>query len=483
MYPSAETARTSNFKLQTLNSSVVWLTSAARLLREHDVETSSAHVIEAVRLADTLAALRRTQQPGIEELREAAISVLGLYSEKPLELLDGHLVVGDVLGQVPASLPVPPLKADFEAQVKSCRLERSTAEKRLELDLRKDSDLRKSILLHRVALLSIRWGSPVEAGQNRQGGFHEHWQIKWLPDYEIRLIEAGTWGNTVESAALQLALRRIEEADALPLLSVLLDEVLKAELPAAMPILLHKLQTISALSTDALRLADTVPPLVSALRYGQARRMDLRLVEQQLEQLVPRLCLQLPAACAGVNEDVAAEVMKKMLALNRSFSILQSAEYDAQWQRALRQIHDSDLAAPLLAGLCSRLLFDKNWESADGTGNKMRFRLSAAQLPADAAAWLEGFLHGSGLLLLHHPALWSILDGWVRDLPADFFQQLLPLLRRTFSRFAPPERGKMLDLAKNGGPSERVFPEKNTAEWDVERAKPVLDLVRGWFGV
>ncbi len=90
-------------------------------------------------------------------------------------------------------------------------------------------------------------------------------------------------------------------------------------------------------------------------------------------------------------------------------------------------------------------------------------------------------MHGSGLLLLHYPLLWSILDGWVRDLSTDFFQELLPLLRRTFSRFPPPERGKMLNLAKNGTPSERVFPEKNTADWDVARAEPVLDVVRGWF--
>jgi hypothetical protein len=405
-------------------------------------------------------------------LREAAVSVMGLASEKPLELLDGHLVVGDVLGQVPASLPVPPLKADFEAQVRSCRMERSTAAKKLELDLREPPDLRKSILLHRADLLGIRWGSPLDVDGNRQGRFHEHWQIKWLPDYEIRLIEAGTWGNTVASAALQLALQRIHESDVLPQLSTLLSTVLKAELPDAMPVLLHKLQTISALSSDALRLADAVPPLADALRYGQARSVDLDLVEQLLAQLIPRLCLQLPSACTGVNEDVAADILKKILALNRALGILQSPEHDVQWQQALRSIHDSDMAAPLLAGLCSRLLFDKNLEDSTRTGDTMRFRLSAAQAPADAAAWLEGFLHGSGLLLLHHPMLWSILDGWVRDLSADFFQELLPLLRRTFSRFAPPERGKMLDLAKNGGPQERVFPEKNTADWDVVRAAP-----------
>jgi len=480
--PSA-TARTSNSELQPSNSTAVWLTSAARLLREHDVETSSAHVIEAVRLADTLAVLRHTEQPGLEELREAAISVMGLATEKPLELLEGQLVVGDVLGRVPASLPVPPLKADFEAQARSCRLERSTAEKKLELDLREAAHLRKSILLHRANLLGIGWGRPVDVGTNRQGSFHEHWTIKWLPDYEIRLIEAGTWGNTVESAALQLALQRIAGADVLPPLAALLDVVLKTELPAVLPVLLHKLQTVSALSSDALRLADAVPPLAGALRYGQARRMDLSLVEQTLAQMVPRLCLQLPAACTGLNEDAAEEVMKKMLALSRAFSILQVPDYDALWQRALRSVHGSEAAAPLLAGLCSRLLFDKNWADGDSTGDTMRFRLSAAQAPADSAAWLEGFLHGSGLLLLHHPALWAILDGWVRDLPADFFQELLPLLRRTFSRFAPPERGKMLDLAKNGSPGAGVFTPKNDDAplWDAARAEPVLELLRGWF--
>ncbi|HNG90265.1 MAG TPA: DUF5682 family protein, partial [Saprospiraceae bacterium] len=219
-------------------AATVWLSAAARLLREHDVETSSAHIIEAVRLAHTLAALRGTQQPGIEELRQAAVAVMGLHSDKPLELLDAGLVVGDVLGRVPDALPMPPLKADFEAQAKSCRLERSTAEKLIELDLRKDSDLRKSVLLHRVALIGIGWGTPTGVGGNRQGRFHEHWLLKWLPDYEIRFIEAGTWGNTVEMAAAQLTLQRIGEAEALPALSALLEQLMQADLPAVLVVLL-----------------------------------------------------------------------------------------------------------------------------------------------------------------------------------------------------------------------------------------------------
>src|SRR5204862_5408851 len=44
-----------------------WLTQAARLLRAEDLPVSSAHVIEAVRLADTLATLRDRPLPGLDE--------------------------------------------------------------------------------------------------------------------------------------------------------------------------------------------------------------------------------------------------------------------------------------------------------------------------------------------------------------------------------------------------------------------------------
>ena len=82
-----------------------------------------------------------------------------------------------------------------------------------------------------------------------------------------------------------------------------------------------------------------------------------------------------------------------------------------------------------------RLLFDntrcRRWNGpADGTG------AVAGQRAGQAAAWLEGFLHGSGLLLLHNETLWEILDQWVAA-DGEAFNPLLPLLRRTFAQFLP----------------------------------------------
>jgi hypothetical protein len=465
-----------NPKSQISNPQSLWLTRVARFLRDKDIAVSSAHVIEAVRLAENLAVLRNTALPGIEELREAAVTILCDGAEKPLELIDQQLVIGDVLGAVPTNLPVPPLKADFEKQVKSCRLEKNTQEKTLELDLREAAHLRKSQLLHRLDLLSVAWGKEQAAGSGKHGRFHENWILKWLPDFEIRLIEAGTWGNTVEDAASRRAWRRVRDSENLPELTRLLGVALKADLAAIVPALLQKLQTVSALAKDTLLLADAVLPLAEVLRYGNARQMNLDAVEQLLGQVIPRVCVQLPAACTGVNEDVAADILKKILAVNRALGILQVAEYEEQWEKTLEIISHANGTAPLLAGLTTRLLFDKNTRTSAETGDTMRFRLSRAQAPAEAAQWLEGFLYGSGLLLLHHAELWQTLDGWVRDLEEDAFKELLPLLRRTFSQFSPPERQKMLDLAKNEMPTTN---RKYDNEWDAERAEGVLALVRG----
>ncbi len=464
---------------QLSNPVVHWLTLVARLLREKDVAVSSAHIIEAVRLAEHLAILRHTALPGIEELREASVTVLCDGAEKPLEFIDRQLVIGDVLGTVPASLPVPPLKADFEAQLRSCRLQKNTQETTLELDLRQEAHLRKSLLLHRLDLLGIQWGKVKESVSGKQGSFHEHWQLKWLPDFEIGIIEAGAWGNTVEDAAGRKAQRRLRDLDDLPGLTRLLAILLKADLPAVVPGLLQKLGQVGAVARDTLMLADAVLPLAEVLRYGNARRLNIDAVEQLLWQIVPRVFIQLPGACSGVNEDAAADILKKILSVNRALGILQATDQEEQWQKTLFDISRLQGAAPLLSGLSTRLLFDKNARSAMQTSETMRYQLSHARAPAESAQWLEGFLYGSGLLLLHHTELWQSLDGWLGNLSEDNFTELLPLLRRSFSRFQPPERQKMLELARHG--AHPLQPSTPMAEWDTQRAAGVLELVRGIF--
>lgn len=91
-----------------------WLTKVAGLLRDEDRLVSSAHVIEAVRLAETLAAMRGRPLPGLSETTDAVRAVMCEGSDVPLALVHDRLVVGDVLGEVPRSAPAVPLQRDLD---------------------------------------------------------------------------------------------------------------------------------------------------------------------------------------------------------------------------------------------------------------------------------------------------------------------------------------------------------------------------------
>ena len=101
--------------------------------------------------------------------------------------------------------------------------------------------------------------------------------------------------------------------------------------------------------------------------------------------------------------------------------------------------------------------------------------------PAQAAAWLEGFLHGSGLLLLHNEMLWGILDVWVDGLSDEAFTQLLPLLRRTFSSFPAPERRQIGERVKHGGAARTAIAAET--EVDAARADRVLPVAARLLGL
>lgn len=452
-----------------------WFARAAQQLRREGLEASPSEVIEAVRLAHALAALRGMPLPGIEELREVAVSVLCHGAEAAYELVERHLVVGNVLGQVPLGVPNVPLLADFEAQVRNARLKLSSEEQRLALDLREEPHLRKSRLLHRLHLLGIPWGREEVVQGRKEGRFHEHWRLRWSPDYAVQIIEAGQWGGTVEEATVHRLQWQLSSVNSLPDLVALLDAALRADLPALVPPLLERIEDSSAHHQDVLVLADAVLPLVEVLRYGHARRLNTEALERLLERLVPRVCVQLPGACLDIQHDVATDIVRRILSVQRAVELWRPADYRPLWHEALQRI--STRGAPLLAGLGTRLLFDQGVSATEQVSTVVQLRLSLTQPPLEVAQWLEGFLHGGGLLLLYRAPLWHMLNRWVCALEKDAFEQVLPLLRRTFSQFSEGERQKLFSLAQQKAAVET----SPAAELDPSRLSLIRPLLQKLF--
>jgi hypothetical protein len=470
--------------LWTAPSQIVirWLTHVAQLLRSEDLDASSASVIEAVRLAETLAALRGVPLPGLAELNEATQTVLCFGNDTPMRLIHERLIVGERLGEVPAKTPMIPLQQDLTREQKRLRFAPSATQALIDLDLRKPNELERSLLLHRLALLGVAWGKP-ERGGRKTGTFHEFWRVQWQPEFVVKLIEMGVWGNTVRDAASNNVRHAANEAKDLPALSALLDHTLLADLPDAANHLMLRIQDEAALASDIAHLMNALPALAQILRYGNVRQTDTKMVGHIVAGLVARICVGLPGACGSLNDDAASAMFAQLNLVNEAISLLQIPEHLSDWQQVLEHLSDQENLHGLVAGRCCRILLEAGRYDADEAARRLSLALSTAIDPHQAAAWLEGFLKGSGLLLLLNEVLWQVLDDWVTQLPSETFQTLLPLLRRTFATFPTNERHQMGERVKRGSHQTTTPGLVTTGSFDVERAEAMLPLVAQLLGL
>ncbi|MEV5154485.1 DUF5682 family protein [Streptomyces werraensis] len=434
-----------------------WLTKVAGLLRAEDRTVSPGHVIEAVRLAETLAALRGRPLPGLGEATDAVRAVMCEGSDVPLALVRDRLVVGDVLGEVPDTVPAVPLQRDLERTQRRLRLRPEAAERELDLDLREETGAERSRLLHRLRLLGIDWGRPA-VSRSGTGTFRETWRLRWEPELAVRTAEAGVWGTTVPAAATAKAEADAIAARGLADVTALAEHCLLAALHDALPVVMRVLADRAALDTDVAHLAQALPALVRSLRYGDVRGTDTAALAEVAAGLAERVFVGLPPACAGLDADAAEEMRRHVDAVHGALGLLGDApaardgRLRARWRTVLRTLSARDTVPGVLRGRAVRLLLDEGELAQDEAARLMGLVLSPGTPPADAAAWIEGFVGGSGggLLLVHDERLFGLVDRWLTAVPAEAFTDVLPLLRRTFSAYDPGVRRTLGELVRRG---------------------------------
>ena len=449
-----------------------WLARAAAVLRDEGVPASSAHVIESVRLAEALAALRGRPLAGLEEVTEAARAVLCEGNDVLVALIQRRLVVGERLGAVPAATPMVPLQRDLHDQQRSLRLRPEAAPRDYDLDLRKPNDLARSHLLHRLALLGVRWGTPQHGRTRNIGTFRESWQLTWRPELDLALIEASMWGSTVAAAAAQRARSLAAETAALEDLAALVERSLLADLGDALPDVLAAVRDRAALEGDVSQLMAALPALVRAARYGDVRGTDPGRLGEVAVEMITRVCAGLPAVVTSLDETAERVMRDRLDAVHSATGLLADPGSRARWLDALMRV--TARCPPLISGRLTRLLLDAGRLSTDDVAIRMSRELSAAAPAAAAARWAEGFLAGSGLLLLHDDKLLSLADGWLAGLSADAFAAVLPALRRTFGEFAAPERRAIGDKAARLDGTGRPPAPAGSADDDLDEDRAAL---------
>ncbi len=453
-----------------------WLVKVAALLRGEGLPASSAQVIDALRLSETLADLRE-RTVGLDELNEASIAVLCAGHTEPMDLIHRHLIVSERMGSVPDEVPMVPLQRDLLAQQKKLRLKVSPELMSLDLDLRQPTDLARSQLFYRLNLFDIRWAQPTRGQTRAQGTFHEFWEMAWTPELDIRLIEANVWGNTIESAAIAYTQDATAKAQSLSQITPLLKAATLAVLPELVPEILARLNDIASLSHDISDMMQAVPPLVETLRYGDVRQTDSTLIEPVLESMVMRICIGLFPAARHLDDEAAETLNTQILGVHSALQLVQHDDLLERWYESLAQLMSTDGPHTLLMGTSTRLLFRADRITPADAADALRRAVSVGSTPQEAANWLEGFLTGMENILLRNTQVFDLVDHWIISLSEEQFKTTLPLLRRTFSTYNSPARRNIADRVKHG----EYQPEVETI--DDARAARVLPIMRQILGL
>lgn len=422
-----------------------WLGKVAAALRRAGQVVSTASLIEAQRLAVALAAIRERPQPGFEELREAAIACLCFGEPLVWETVAPGLLLGDDVGQVPDNVPLAPLIEDLQREQRRTRLKPEALDRELAIDLRSESGLERSTLLHRLTVLDVPWGREIDAGRSR-GTFRERWTLCWEPEYAVRLVENLIFGPTIAKAAAGRLAADLNAAGDLKRLCDLTLGALTAQLPEAAHVGVERIERRVAQTSDCGELLTGLPSLGDIVRYGQARRTDAAQLATLFSRILAQGALTLPYAARGLDAEAAGTLRAAVLGADAAARLAEAGEDELEaWQAALSAVVGDAQAAPLVAGAAARLLYEADAIAPDEAATLLGRMLSPGRPVADAAGFFEGFFEGAGERLIYDRGLRGAVDAWLLELEAEQFTNFLPLFRRAFANLDRMQRRRLLD--------------------------------------
>lgn len=469
----------------------LWLSHVAAVLRREGHDISVAHVMEAVRLARTLAALRGLSHPALAEFNEAVTTVMGMGDDLVLRSVASSLVIADRIGTIPSSVPMVPLLADITAQQKRLRQPFTEGIKRLDLDLRKPLDLARSVLFHRLNLMGIAWAHAVESSS--RGTFRESWELNYRPEQMVQIIEHAIYGNTLLEAVQNYVQAQMREHPDLEFITKTLERVMNCDLPELVEDMSARLNDLAAQASNLHVLLRTVPPLCSIVRYGNVRKFDFSSVRTMLETMITRINVGGLLICCNINDDAARTLKDTLGQVNLALNTLNDESCLKIWCDYIAKIQSSAKVHPLLSGCATRLMRDQQTVTNEIILQALSYYSSVGNSPSDIAFWFEGFLEGSGTVLLLDDVLWGLVNSFICNLDQESFDQILPIMRRTFSTFEQHERTQLGQKAKAYDPEKAAAQGTsvgaNLAQLsagnlpDDKLARPVIELVCSFLGI
>ncbi len=444
-------------KNNLLEASYQYLSSISYFQRKTGNMSSSAEVIEAVRLAVTLANMKKSNIPTLQDLRDAAITCLGHGSFSEIAQAVANTEIGIKIGALPEGVSRTSIQSDFYYRLKDLKLEKykSLQTQTLELDLRENTrvksqksaflDLERSFFLHRICVLGIHFAQKQKHYQEK-ATWAEKWSLQWTPEAEIEIVEAALQGETVEIATAFSFKENLEKATSITETAEILEMASLCGMPQIVENASVVLQGLSVEESSIIDIANTIHKLSVVIRYGTIRHVDAKALFPILEQLFYRACFILVKSCICDNH--AVEGMINAIDLLNLASINHDTLDNKQWLAVLTEVSNRDDLNTKASGFAAAILLERGEMTQQMLSEEMKRRLSYG-IPADlGAAWFEGLALKNKYALISRLSIWEQLSDYIDTLNDEEFKKALVFLRRAFCYFTASERN---NIAENLG--------------------------------
>ncbi len=434
----------------------VYLSHVGASLRATGSNASSASVIEAVRLANSLSSLHGGSMPVLRDLHDAVVTCLGHGDLPSVAEAINMTDIGTAIGSLPEGLSQTPVQDDVARELKRLKLTnyKSTVAQELALDLRENRqvkseeaaflDLNRSTFFHRLKLLGIHFSTPLPAAQ-AAATWSEKWSLQWTPEIEIEVVESNLKGETVEVAAAFELKEKLDACTNIWDAAALIRTACECRLIESFTNALGVLQQLGVDSSSFRETAGAARELSVLIQYGDIRRFDLEPLIPLLQQLFLRGAL-LVVDAASCDDKAANDIAT---AIN-TMDLISQEQYDAVdanlWMEELRKLAMRDDRNTRLSGIAFSILLERNMVNDDECAKEVSRRLSPG-VPAElGAGWFEGLSGRNRYALLSRVSLWRELDQYVQSLDEEEFYRSVVFLRRAFGSFEPNHKNSIAEL-------------------------------------
>ncbi|PQO28355.1 DUF5682 family protein [Blastopirellula marina] len=464
-----------------------YLSLVARDLREQGTHRSTAEVIEGVRLARTLSAMKDGLAPTLHDLRDSAVTLIGHGQPSVVDEALARVDVGTSIGKLPRGVSKTSIQDDFDRELERLKLTkyRSTVKQDLVLDLRENRrvktqeaaflDLNRSYFLHRLRVLDIGFALPARS-QQLSTTWGENWQVQWSPECEIRLVEAVLLGETVELATAYRFKTRLDQCQSVDTAAENVRDACTCGMLDAMEQARQRLQHLAASTTDFASIAHAAYQLMQVVRYGDVRQFDASPLIPLIETLFVQAALALPGASHCDNE-TARSLVTAMNDLEQVALEFHQQIDEPLWIDKLHELSNADDRNPLLSGYACSILLERSLIENTDLAKEVSRRLSPGIAADLGAGWFEGLAQRNRYALLARQSLWEQLAEYVTSLEEDEFRRALVFLRRAFGGFSPAEKRHISEnLGQHWGFEDDAISELIEAPLSEEEEATLEDL-------